>query len=89
MLLKDDFGGLGPAKWLRQLTIADPDEAVNLIAKLRDVGEHSPIQGATLQLREPALYSIEPTGTSRCEVKLETRVLLKPTLHLRSLVGAA
>jgi len=85
--LCDGFYRRGPDERLRVL-VPRRGECVDRRLQFVHATEHTSSDRLLIQVAEPTFNQIQPTGTGRDEVEHETRVTLKPGLHLLVLVGS-
>src|ERR1035441_7153035 len=85
--LRDGFYCRGPDERLRIL-VPRREESVDGRLQILHASEHAPPDRLVIQVAEPTLDQIQPTGTRGDEVEPETRVTLQPVPHILVLVGS-
>ena len=80
-LLQNFFDFLGPNERLGALVI-DPNEIFNCCYQLRHAPKDASPYPLARDLTEPSLYKIQPRGTRRCKVQMESWMFLKPLFHI-------
>src|ERR1035437_8822815 len=85
--LRDGFDRRGPDEWLR-IVIPGLEERLDGSLEAPHALEHAPPDRLAVQMAEPALDQVQPTGTCRDEVEHEARMTFEPIPHIFVLMGS-
>ena len=84
-LLEDLFGFFGPEErfWI---FIVDPNELFDCRDELWHTSKDAPANSLPGDLAKPSFYQVEPRGTGRSKVQMESGMFFKPLFHVGMVV---
>ena len=86
--VQDRVRRLRPEEGFGAFSVVNLNVAAQLLAQSLDTRESTAIESAALQLTEPPFYGVQPRGTGRCEMDLDSGVGVEKLPDFLGFVGA-